>query len=112
MFSSRLVARDTATRKVLADFGVDLRSTTSFDDLFATLGQLDGVRGAWAKIASYKMTEGVLSCPIGRFLCEAACEAHMEIVFDWCSHRRYGGITRELVGGAFVAQRRWRCARR
>ena len=96
-FSSLLVARDAASSKVLAGFGVDLRSPTSFDDLFDVLGRLNGVRGTSAKIATYKMTEGALSGPIGRFLRDAACEAQLEIVFDWCSHRRYGGITRKLV---------------
>lgn len=96
-FSSLLVARDVASREVLAGFGIDLRSPTSFDDLFNVLGGLDGIRGTSAKIATYRMTEGALSRPIGRFLRDAACGSQLEIVFDWCSHRRYGGITRKLV---------------
>ena len=97
IFSSSLVARDAATHEVLADFGIDLRSITSFDALFDVLNRLNGVHGAWAKIASYKMTEGVLSSSIGRFLREAASGSGLQIVFDLCSHRRYGGITQALI---------------
>lgn len=97
IFSSLLVVRDAASREVLAGFGIDLRSPTAFDDLFNVLGRLDGVRCTWAKIASYRMTVGALSGSIGRFLREAACGSQLEIVFDWCSHRHYGGITQELV---------------
>ena len=97
IFSSSLVARDATTRGVLEGFGIDLRSITSFDALFEVLNRLDGASGAWAKIASYTLTEGVLSRPIGRFLREAANGARLQIVFDWCSHRQYGGITKALI---------------
>ncbi|MGH7279895.1 MAG: DEAD/DEAH box helicase family protein [Polyangiaceae bacterium] len=94
---SHLVARDSGTRDVLASIGVDGAAATSFDDLFRALNRLDGARGVWARLATYKMTEQVLALPVGRFLREAARTARIEIIFDWCSHRQYGGVTRELV---------------
>jgi superfamily II DNA or RNA helicase len=96
IFASHLVARDVTTQETLAAVGVDLDPLTSFDSLFSALAR-KGLTARWAKIAAYKMTEGPLALPIGDFLRNAARASGIEIVFDWCSQRRYGGITGKVI---------------
>lgn len=96
IFSSQLVARDSGTLETLGAVGVDLAPLTSVDALFSVLAR-KGLAATWAKIATYKMTEGPLALPIGDFLRGAARASGVQIVFDWCSQRRYGGITRKVI---------------